>query len=228
MPFTDEQFVLQYVASSNFNRATYKAMVCMPDGSVCGRRKVDEEVYDPDVLCYEDDGSTWPSTYFPSNQGNSRIEVGYLGFEIIDPDGPIQEFYFNDYEPIRVDRPPAFQVQVPEQNSQLSLSEQSAPIRLEWSPADKSIPISWKLLALDNEAEEKPCDLLSWGAFEGQGEDMGFLDIPLDIFPSDLPPEGCDMSISLRRTKFFDLPAGIQNGFIQSSRVDGILFKILP
>ncbi len=229
MPFTDEQFILQYVTPSNRDRALYKAMACMPDGSVCGWRKVNEDNYDPDVLCYEDDGSRWLTDTVTTEVGNDRIQVGYMGFgKLALNESGVREFYLNDFEPIRVDSPPVFQVTAPEQESQLRLSEQVASIRLEWSPTDNRFPMEWKLFAMDNEVEERPCDLLSWGAFEGEGEDFGFLDIPLDIFPSDLPPEGCDMSIGLSRTKTIDLPVGIQNGFIQSSRIDGIIFKVLP
>lgn len=229
MPITDEHFLLLGDVPSGLGTSIFKAVVCSADGSACGKRKTNPDLYDEDILRDEYNGSLYEFVFEPAGGQTDTIVLGYMGYAIAPlEEGGYRDFYLNDYPRIRVDTPPVFEISSPAPNIQVSRSLQSEGIRIEWSPSHYDFPMSWKLLPIDNELEERPCDKLSWGRFEGEGEDTGVSIIPLDVIPEDLPPQGCEVSFSLARTKKFDLPAGIEHGRIENNVLDGVIFKIVP
>lgn len=228
MPMGDYVFVFELDMPADTIDSIYQAFICEPDESFCGRRKVDTELYEPDRLITHYAGDEYDEPFVATGWQNKRIEAGYfwgLGAKV----GPdkLTGFYMNDLPFVSLDIPPRFQITEPSSSTELSRASLSS-IRIEWSPSGQGFPMRWKFFPADNDIAVKPCDMLAWGSFEGEGEDLGFLDIPIDIVPIDLPPEGCKVAIRVSRVKSFDLPEGIQHGFIHSSIIDGMVFKVLP
>lgn len=229
MPLTDERFILRGYEMVPPGMPLYKGMICAPDGSACGRRIVNEDLYDLDVVNFEYQGTVREVPFGGLGGQTDTIEIGYLSYVEMPPEiGHVDAFFLNDYPRIPFELAPAFQIFSPEPEGQVSLSLQSEGIRIEWTPGQSGFPMSWKFIHIDNEVEELPCDLLSWGQFEGEGEDTGVMTIPLDVIPPDLPPQGCEVSVSIARVKTIDLPAGVEHGRIESNRLDGVNFRIVP
>ena len=228
MPMEDYSVAFDFLMASDVEEARYRAYICMPDGSVCGRRRMDSEDYDPDYFAIDYGGEELEDAFQPSGAGNEWIEAGNFPGEgaKAGPDA-FQGFWMNDLPFVPMDVPPTFQVSAPALHEELNRSSMNK-VRVEWTPSNQGFPMQWKLFPVDNEIELKPCDMLAWGSFKGEGEDTGFVDIPMDIFPSDLPPDGCEVAVRLLRIKSFDLPEGVKNGYIHSIMVDGVIFRMMP
>lgn len=228
MPIEDEFVVSDYFRPSDMAFGSYWALICMPDQSMCGRRKVNPDLYDPDAVTIDYDGYEIEADFESTGAGNEWIEGGAfhgLG-PMIGPDA-LRSVRFNDYDEVPVDAPPRPQVVTPAENAELHRSELSS-LRVEWLPASTGFQAQWKVFPLDNEVEELPCDKLSWGSFEGEGIDSGNVDVPMDVIPVDLPPEGCLMAVRVSYYKSFGLPSGINHGSIRTTLIDGVVFRIKP
>lgn len=227
MPLGDDLLVIHYVLPRKRTDIDYHIMICMPDASVCGRRKVDPDLYDPDLCQSEYDGQQVELEFTPTHFSNHRIEAG--AFSSNGPPGSdgIKRSGCNDLPYVDMTIPPAIEIVSPAPDTSISRAAQSN-IRAEWSPPAKSFPIHWKLIPVDNEVEELPCDQLSWQRFEGDGDDTGFVDIPTNILPNDLPPEGCEVILTVARIQMIDPPEGIANALLKSTAVDGLILRVLP
>lgn len=227
MPMGDHYAVFDLNMPADFESAGVRAFICAPDKSVCGRRRGDED-HHFDILFADYNGYDIESSLQSTGSERAGIEAGAFRAEGVGV-GPndLRSIWFNDLPPIPIDIPPRFQISSPLKNAEISRLAQET-IRVEWSPSGKGFPMSWKLFPVDNEAELLPCDMLNWQSFEGEGEDTGFVDIPIDVFPSDLPPEGCPMAFRVSRIKSFDLPEGIAHGDIRSRVTDGVFFRMIP
>lgn len=229
MPLGDDQFVLNFTIPSRIPLGKYYAMICEPDGSLCGRRKVDPELYDPDQVRTEYNGTLYENHFEVGDEDTVRIQPGNFvvaGIEFSETRSGT-EVVLNDFPPLYLDIPPRLVLTSPMQKQEISRSSANS-IRVEWTPMSAEYPVRWKFFPLNNEPEELPCDTLAWGAFEGEGEDKGFVEIPMDVVPSDLPPEGCYVVATVGRIRNLSLPEGISNGFARSTVLDGVLFRVLP
>lgn len=228
MPMGDFVVAYDLIMPADIEFASIRAYVCTADESACGRRKINTELYDPDLLVYDYGGTEREMIFEPSGAGNEQIEAGsFPGTTAKVGEDDLRGFQVNDFPFISLDIPPRFQVSAPAQHATLERSASSS-VRVEWTSFGKGFPMQWKLIPVDNEIESSPCEMLSWGSFKGEGEDLGFVDIPIDIFPSDLPSEGCEVAVRISRVKSFDLPTGIANGYIHSTVVDGVIFRMIP
>lgn len=228
MPMGDFFVSFDFNMPADYRSADFKTYICMPDQSVCGRRRVDEDEYDLDILTIDYGGDEQEIDFVPSGSGNTQIEAGlFNGVGAAIGEDAFRGFAVNDLPFVDIDIPPRFQITQPPPNGELSLASITS-VRVEWSPANQGFPMQWKLFPLDNELEVLPCDALTWGSFAGDGDDTGFLEIPLDVFPSDLPPEGCQVAMRVSRIKSFGLPEGVKNGYIHSTVIDGIVFRVMP
>lgn len=228
MPMEDYGIVFDLDVRGGVNSSTYQGFICTPDESACGRRKVNADLYDPDILIIDYDGDERDQAFIPTGAQTELIEAGLFGDAgtSVGQDS-FRGFFMNDLDFVAMDLPPFVQISMPTDGAELSRSSLGS-VRVEWAQSNQKLPMQWNFFALDNEMELLPCDMLAWGNFAGDGEDTGFLEIPLDVFPSDLPPEGCEVAIRVMRVKSYDLPAGVKNGHIRTNVIDGVIFRIMP
>ena len=227
MPLGNDQWVMRFTTSGQSRGVPYVLTFCEPDASVCGRRKVDTELYEPDFCWSEYDGSDLEIPFESTGFSNERFEAGWFaGLSVLEQIEQTR-VHCNDLPYFNVDIPPRFQLTAPLATDSFSRSAQSS-IRIEWSPAASGLPMMWKLIPVDNELTVLACDMLPWQTIEEQGTDEGFAEISMDRLPSNLPAEGCDVIVTVSRLKAFDLPEGVSKGSILSRAVDGVIFRIKP
>lgn len=226
MPLGDDRLFANFVKGSQTTGVDLNISLCMPDASVCGIRKVDAELYDPDLCWTEYLSDDYELRFIPSHYSNDHIEAGvFLATNSLTPEG-IMRNRCNDLPYISIDIPPDVVISAPAPDAVLSRAS-SDKIRVEWSPT-ASFPMTWKLFPANNELDILPCDMLSWEPFEGHGEDLGFAEIPMDIIPADLPPEGCEVILVASRLKEIEPPSGLENSIIRSISVDGVVLRLIP
>lgn len=229
MPLGDDRFMLQFVMPARDKDGGLQAMVCPPEGGPCGRRNAEAEGYDPDVLRFEVESRAFDTQFSVGGKGNGRIEPGIFrvsGIDV-DPKSPANIYYFNDFSGLVLDIPPRFQITFPTDEQPLKRSSTEG-LRVEWAPMSPAFPIHWRFFPVNNEPEDLlPCDTLSWGTFEGEGEDLGVLEIPPDVIPSDLPPQGCLVAFSVDRSMALELPEGM-HGLANSTVLNGVVFRVTP
>lgn len=227
MPLGEDQLLIRTVSTHHTSGSVFQILFCQPDISVCGRRETDSDRYEEDSCWGDVDGSDVDIRFKPTGFSNGRIEAGtFASSDFFDDDG-YERIRCNDLPYALIDRPADFLITAPTPDLGIQRSAQSN-IRVEWSPGGTEFPMRWKLIPLDDELELLPCDMLPWESFEQQGPDMGFGEIPMDIIPANLPPEGCEVILTVSRTKDIALPEGISQGSITSSVIDGLVFRILP
>lgn len=204
------------------------AMICTPDESICGRRNVDEDEYDPDMFTDMLYGEDVELPFRSSNFKASDFEGGFFEslISIVQSDGS-QRVHVNDLPPIQMKPAPQQHITAPLDEDRFSRTIDKH-ILLQWEPANTGLPMKWELHPLDSELEELPCDGLDWGIYEGEVEDTGQAEISLSDLPANLAAEGCDMVLILKRTAVMPLPEGISNGLVTSTIIDGSEIWITP
>lgn len=227
MPLGDDRLFVNFAVPSLRGGVDFQISICAPDASVCGRRVVDPDIYDSDICYSEYEGSDLEMVFTPSHYSNDHIEAGaFMQNGEFTPEG-YHRLRCNDLPYVTGYAPPNVKITAPAPDAALSRSS-GDKIRLEWSPSASGLPMKWELFPVDNELELLPCDMLSWEHFEDQGEDLGFAEIPMDIIPSDLPPEGCELILTVSRRKVIEPPLGLENSIIRSTAIDGIVLRVVP
>lgn len=228
MPMEDYFVAFELNMPATSPRSVIQGALCLPDRSVCGRRKVDMDLYDPDDVTIDYEDSNYPNGFLSSGYSDEQMEAGVFWNDALEL-GPetLHGVRFNDLPSVFLDIAPRFHLSAPAKDTEFSLASLSN-VRVEWEPKNEDFPVQWKLFPVDNEAEDLSCDTLAWASFEGEGDDAGFLDIPVGVFPPNLPLEGCLVAIRIARIKSFGLPDGAVNGQIRSRVTDGVIFRIVP
>lgn len=228
MPLGDARIIGEHWAPSNESAGFMWTMICTPDESICGRRNVDDDEYDPDVVTdvFYDEDVELP--FRSSNFEASDFEGGFFESHgtLMLSDGT-QRIHVNNLPPIRLEMPQQHQITAPLDEDRFSRTIDKH-ILLQWEPANTGLPMKWELHPLDSELEELPCDGLDWGIYEGEVEDTGQAEISLSDLPANLAAEGCDMVLILKRTAVMPLPEGISNGLVTSTIIDGSEIWITP
>lgn len=228
MPLGDARVIVEHWIPPDERGAFLRGMICTPDETICGRRKVNEDEHDPDFFTgvyYDEDVEL---LFIASNLQASGFEGGYFRADdiIMLPDGT-QRIHLNDLPPIQLTLAPLHQMTAPSEQDRFSRTNDKH-IVLQWEPANLGTAMKWELHPLDSELEELPCDGLDWGIYEGEVEDTGQAEISLSELPANLAAEGCDMVLILKRTVAMPLPEGISNGLVTSTSIDGSEIWITP
>lgn len=219
--------VFDFNMPADLELGTMQAFVCAPDKSVCGRRRGDDD-HDPDTLVVTYEGLTVDALFEATGSGTDEIEAGaFIGEAMMVGPEDFETFHFNDLPDVTMVIPPRFQLSAPPADAELSRSSLNS-LRIEWSNSTPGFPIDWKIFPVDNELELLPCDMLNWESIRGLVIDTGFVDIPMTMFPSDIPPEGCPMALRVARIQSFGLPEGIERGEFRSRVTDGVFFRLMP
>lgn len=235
LPIGDHKVFMDFYRPNNSkNRGAGEALLCTSDEQVCGRRKVDQEEYDLDLFFLEHDafdGSGTDTTPLGFDASYRETEDMYIGsFQIlIVPSATegIIRFQFNDSDFAEAQVPPEIQITDPPFSSDHQLVPGES-LRVTWKSPAPEFPMRWHFVYMDDSADEDACDMLPWTNLEGVADDVGFLDIPLDGIPMDLPPEGCEMGVFLNRRNEGSLPPDLPGGYIRATATAGAIIRMLP
>lgn len=234
LPIGDHKAFMDYYLPFGGNEAMVQALLCTPDESFCGRRKINSDEYDPDQFLsqgaadIEDDFEGWPLGFVPAGAESSTMQAGV--FEIIDlatPPGESVRFIFNDLDYAEVRIPPVIEIIDPPFLSERSLMAETT-LKVLWKSPKPDFPLHWEFFRLDNDPEEQACDLLVWEHLRGDAEDTGSIEIPLDSVPKDLPAEGCEAAFVMRRQSVGVLPPVLPGGHVRAAAVSGVIIRFLP
>lgn len=234
MPIGDHKVFMNFYLPFGNDGGLALALLCTPDEGFCGRRKVNEDEYEPDqflIQTAEDiaDGSDGSMLSFaPAKDETSTMQAGgFALIEIAAKPGEAVRFQFNDSDYAEAIIPPALKIIEPPFFLEQSLASGSI-LHIAWESPKPEFPLHWEFVRLDNEPDEQPCDLLVWERLEGDAVDTGSLELPLDAVPKDLPVGGCEAAVILRRRSEGELPPGLPAGYVRGVSTAGVIVRILP
>lgn len=235
LPIGDHKVFINFYLGSHDNVGSAQAMLCTADETFCGRRE--EEGYEPDLFYnlshglndrYDEDYLELPLGWVPATAKKGNMSAGWFGMlEIPSEPGDITRVRLNDSTYAEAVVPPYFNIIEPPFESQHHRGSKSA-LHVMWQPSSQGFPVHWELFPVDNEPEVLPCDMLDWGIIEGDMDDTGVLDIPLDAMPMNLPEEGCNMILTVRLRSEGTLPPELPSGYVRSEVIDGVILRFLP
>lgn len=201
------------------------ARVCDSVPDECGMRKLDEDEYEPDVFQAGSRADIYPLKFWPFYGETPNIQVGdYAGgvdWEDVLP------FRLNGTEVGEVSLPPTFALTSPT-HEQVFHRGTDLSIPFIWNGGGTEFPMHWRPLLVYNGLGDDPCDALDWAPVSGDEEDDGAFDLPMDIFPENIPPEGCEVAIMLERFKEGTLTGDVAGGIARGSAVDGMWIRLMP
>ena len=156
------------------------------------------------------------------------MQAGGFGLtEIPAKPGEAVRFLFNDFDYAEAIIPPALKIIEPPFLAEQTLGS-GGTLHIAWESPKPNFPLHWEFFPLDNDPEEQPCDLLMWERLDGEAEDTGLLEIPLSTVPMNLPAEGCDAAVVLRRRCEGGLPPALPAGYVRAASTAGVIVRLLP
>lgn len=232
MPMGDQKVFVDFYLPARGGSVMSQAMLCTPDEAFCGRRE--EEGYDPDEFFYftpyarQLGYDNFPMAWIQAKGERPGMVAGLYKKDDLTPDaGDTVGIRLNDLDYAAVTLPPNLEIVEPSFASEHSLSLESE-LRVTWEPSNQAYPVLWDIFPVDTGPEVLPCDMLSWGTMVGESEDVGTVDIPLEGIPMDLPAEGCDVVVVVRRRNEGVLPSLIASGYIRGEAMDGVIVHLVP
>lgn len=190
--------------------------VCIeePNGLACGRKKGSDDAFEA-----SSEGETAPLSFQLAGAGSEAYEAGaFVGELDGDAAGKVIAVAWNGEPAFEATLPAPFEITEPASDAVFSLATDT--ITVKWAPSGEADILEWSYSG--------KCSNGNWTAPGGKEDDTGELVMPSEGF-SNLPPEGCSITIELgRRRKGTVDPATKHEGFISAAQVRTATFTVKP
>jgi len=190
--------------------------VCIeePNGLACGRPKGSNDAFEA-----SSDDEKAPLNFQIAGKGSEDFEAGaFVGDLAGDAAGKVIAVSWDGDPAFEATLPAPFMLTEPTSASVFSLATDTVTVK--WSPSGETDIIEWSYSG--------KCSNGSWSAPGGKEDDTGELVIPAEGF-SNLPPEGCSITIEMGRRRKGTVDASTKrSGFISAAQVRTATFTVKP
>lgn len=147
-------------------------------------------------------------------------------FQNADPGREIR-IQFNDFPESVIAMPEITPLSSPMAGSEVSLSTEG--LVLSWEPLGKGDRMAWWLIGgTFQDSEACHGEASAWSESSGEMEDTGSFIVPAEELPTDIPNEGCPVTLRFNRGRAGTLDPGIKLGSIIGRQEQQFQFTLKP